>query len=49
MKLRYMKDKIKKYLKYKIRNFNSVFICLLDFMLNIKIYSRHEYKNTNKN
>ena len=44
MKIRYMKDKIK--IRKKIQ---LIFICVLAYMLNFKIYAWHKFKTTNKN
>ena len=39
-----MKNKVKRHLK----KFQLIFICILAFMLNFKIYFLHKYKTTNK-
>ena len=44
-----MKDKIKRHLNLKIRNFHSFLYVVLAFMLNFKIYFWHEYKIINEN
>ena len=39
MKIRYMKDKVKRHLDLKQeKKINSCFICVLAFMLNFEIY-----------
>ena len=49
MKIRYMKDKVKRHLHLNKKKFQFIFYVYLAFMQNFKIYFWHKYKTTNKN